>query len=434
MLSREENELLCRIGPDTLMGNTMRRYWIPALLSTEVTAGGDPKRVRLLGEDLVAFRDSDGRVGLLDENCPHRGASLALARAEGCGLRCLYHGWLIAADGTVLETPPEPEELGFREKVRAASYPVREAGGIVWTYMGPRGTEPPLTEFEFTTLPLEHVQILKVQAECNYAQVIEGVIDSAHSNYLHSDSIKPAKNQTSVYTENMTVDRPSNDGKPRIELKNTDYGFRYAAIRTPTVDPDVRKYVRVTLWIAPFYGMFPAPEGWGNMQAMVPVDDTHTMFYYFKYRYDTPISAEERLAHEKWSGFQPGVDVIDADFHHRQTRDNNWMQDRERMQRGETWTGIAGVNMEDIAVEESMGPIFDRTKEHLGTSDIAVIRMRRLLIDSARALAEHGEPPVGVRRPVDYRRLRAEEGMLPLAAPWEPELSAYEDDAAALSS
>ena len=430
MLSREENELLCRIGPETPMGKTMRRYWIPALLSTEVVAGGDPKRVRLLGEDLVAFRDAEGTVGLLDQNCPHRGASLALARAEGCGLRCLYHGWLIAADGAVLETPPEPEELGFKEKVRAASYPVREAGGMVWAYMGPRGTEPPLTEFEFTTLPLDHVQIMKVQAECNYAQVIEGVIDSAHSNYLHSDSIKPAKNETSVYNEAMVVDRPSNDGKPRIELKNTNYGFRYAAIRTPTVDPETRKYVRVTLWMAPFYGMFPAPKGWGNMQAMVPIDDTHTMFYYFKYRYDAPITAEERVQHEIWSGFRMGVDVIDAtDFRHVQKRENNWMQDRERMQRGETWTGIRGVNMEDIAVEESMGAIFDRSKEHLGTSDIAVIRMRRLLIDAARALDERGEPPIGVAHPVDYRRLRAEERMLPIDAPWEPELSAYEDEA-----
>jgi phthalate 4,5-dioxygenase len=430
MLSREENELLCRIGPETLMGKTMRRYWIPALLSTEVAAGGDPKRVRLLGEDLVAFRDAQGNVGLLDENCPHRGASLSLARAEGCGLRCLYHGWLIAADGTVLETPPEPEELGFREKVRAASYPVREAGGIVWAYLGPRGTEPPLTEFEFTTLPLEHVQIMKVQADCNYAQVIEGVIDSAHSNYLHSDSIKPAKNETSVYNEAMVVDRPSNDGKPRIELKNTNYGFRYAAIRKPTVDPENRKYVRVTLWLAPFYGMFPAPKGWGNMQAMVPVDDTHTMFYFFKYRYDAPITAEERVQHEIWSGFRMGVDVVDAiDFRHVQKRENNWMQDRARMQRGETWTGISGVNMEDIAVEESMGAIFDRTKEHLGTSDIAVIRMRRLLIDSARALAERGEPPVGVAQPVDYRRLRAEERMLSIDEPWEPVLSAYADEA-----
>lgn len=426
MLSHEENELLCRIGPDAPMGKLMRRYWIPALRSDELAPSSDPKRVRLLGEDLVAFRDRDGRIGLLDENCPHRGASLALARAEGCGLRCLYHGWLVAADGQVLETPPEPEEYGFKERVRALAYPVREAGGIVWAYLGPSGLEPPLPAFEFCSLPPENVLILKVRAECNYAQVIEGVIDSAHSNYLHADSIRPtASTSGSVYRSDLRVDRPSYDGKPRIEVENTAYGFRYAAIRKPAVDPETKKFVRVTLWIAPFYGMFPAPQGWGNMQAMVPIDDGSTMFYYFKYRYDSPIAADERKQHEKWSGFQPGVDVDPVTFEKRQSKANNWLQDRDRMRRGETHTGIAGVNMEDIAVEESMGPIFDRTKEHLGASDVAVIRMRRLLIDAARALVERGEPPVGLREPFAFERLRAEEAMLPLDKPWEPVLSVF---------
>jgi phthalate 4,5-dioxygenase oxygenase subunit len=251
---------------------------------------------------------------------------------------------------------------------------------------------------------------------------------------LHSDSIKPAKNETSTYAKNLVVDRPSNDGQPRIEVKSTKYGFRYAAVRKPTVDPDKRKFVRVTLWMAPFYGMFPAPAGWGNMQAMVPIDDTHTMFYYFKYRYETPISPEERKAHEAWSGFRMGIDIVDdREYRKVQMRENNWLQDRERMQAG-SWTGISGVNMEDLAVEESMGPIFDRTKEHLGTSDVAVIRMRRLMIDSARALAERGETPVGLREPVDLRRLRAEEAMLPLGESWEDKLSVYEDEDARVAT
>src|SRR5579885_2859666 len=155
MLTREENDLLTQTGPGTPTGELMRRYWLPILLSSELEADGEPKQVQLLSQRFVAFRDSSGRVGLLDENCPHRGASLSLARAEGCGLRCLYHGWLIAADGKVLETPPEPEELHFKEKVRALAYPVRESGGVVWTYMGPAGLEPPPAEFEFCTLPLD---------------------------------------------------------------------------------------------------------------------------------------------------------------------------------------------------------------------------------------------------------------------------------------
>ena len=425
MLTRDENELLCRVGPDRPMGRYMRRYWIPALMSDELVVGDKPRRVRLLGEHLVAFRDNDGRVGLLDENCPHRGASLAIGRHEGCGLRCLYHGWLVDATGTVLETPAEPDEYGFRRRVRATVYPTEEAGGIVWAYLGAAEQRPERQDFEFTTLPSANVLIMKVLVDCNYAQVIEGVIDSAHSSYLHRDSIKPAKGpDNSVYREHLLVDRPSNDGQPRIEVKNTSYGFRYAAIRKPTVDPEHKRFVRVTLWMAPFYGMFPAPVGWGNMQAMVPVDDEHTMFYYFKYRYDAPIETAEREQHATWSGFRLGVETKS------QTRENDWLQDRERMNTGASWSGISGVNIEDIAVEESMGPLFDRTKEHLGASDTAVIRMRRLLIDGARAL-ESGVTPIGLGADVPWSRLRAEEAMLGLDERWEPRLSVAGDEARA---
>jgi len=398
MLSREENELLCRIGAETPMGKLMRRYWMPALLGSELPAGGDPKRVRLLGEDLVAFRDAKGTVGLVDEYCPHRGASLALARVEECGLRCLYHGWVIAPDGRVLETPPEPEEMGFREKIRARSYPVRERGGMIWAYMGPPGLEPPLPNFPFCELPPEHVHVQKVKVDCNWAQVIEGVIDSAHTNYLHKDLLRPpAKDQDVSVYRGVNIARPSDDGQPRIECRNTNYGFRYAAIRKPTVDPDKNKYIRVTLWIAPFYSAFPAGKGWANIQGMLPIDDEHTMFHFWRYCFDRPMTQQERDDITALSGFKPGVDIVDLDTRQlRQTRANNWLQDREAMQNGTSHSGIAGANIQDIAVEESMGPIYDRSKEHLGTSDIAVIRMRRLLIDSARAHAERGETPIGL--------------------------------------
>lgn len=430
MLTHEENELLTRVGPGTPMGDVMRRYWIPALLSAELPRGGDPKRVRLLGENLVAFRDREGRVALLDENCPHRGASLAIARVEDCAVRCLYHGWLIGSDGAVRETPNEPEAYGFRDRVRARLYPTYEAGGFVWAYLGPASHEPQRPDFEFTHLPIEHVHTMKVRVDCNYAQVIEGVIDSSHSNFLHADSIKPTvTDEGSSYRPDLLVDRPSNDGRPKIDVKNTPYGFRYAAIRVPTKDPETRRFVRVTLWMAPFWGMFPAPRGWGNVQAMVPIDDTHTMFNYVKYRYDTPISPEERAAHEQWSGFVIGEDILDpVTYAKRWTRENDWLQDRERMRSGASWSGIRGVNVEDIAVEESMGPIFDRTKEHLGASDAAVIRMRRLLIESARALRDRGEPPIGLGAPVAWSKLRAEEAMVPLGSRWEPLLSAAGDE------
>ncbi len=428
MLSREENELLCRVGPQTPMGKMLRRYWMPAMLSSELQPGCDPKRVRLLGENLVAFRTANGTVGLVDENCPHRGASLALARVEECGLRCLYHGWVIAPDGRVLETPPEPEELGFREKVRALAYPVRERGGMIWAYLGAPGTEPPLPNFPFCELPPEHVHVMKVKVDCNWAQAIEGVIDSAHTNYLHKDLLRPAaKNEDVSVYRGVNIARPSDDGQPKIEVRNTNYGFRYAAIRKPTIDPDKNKYVRVTLFIAPFYSIFPAGTGWANIQGMLPVDDEHTMFHYWRYCFDRPMTQQEREDITDLSGFRIGRDVVDpATFQLRATRANNWTQDREAMRNGTSHTGITGANIQDIGVEESMGAIYDRSKEHLGTSDIAVIRMRRILIDAARALAERGETPVGLTPDVHLEELRAEEATIPLADPWAP-ISAYGD-------
>jgi phthalate 4,5-dioxygenase len=420
MLSREENELLCRVGPDAPMGKMLRRYWIPAVLGADLVADGAPRRVRVLGEDLVAFRDSAGRVGLLDENCPHRGASLVLARNEACGLRCLYHGWKLDVSGRVVETPPEPDELNFRDRVRALAYPTYEAGGFVWAYLGPAGNEPPHCDLEFTTLPLDHVLIMTAREECNFIQTIEGVIDSAHSNYLHSKAIKPATGMaTTVFAHNvLDLDRPSNDGAPIIEAQDTAYGFRYAAIRVPTHDADRSRYIRVTLFAAPFHAFIPAPDGWGFMQIFVPIDDEHTMFHFVRYRFDEPIDADARQRHLTWSGTRKGVDV-DDEYRKVRTKANAWGQDRAAMASGESFSGITGVNNEDFAVQESMGPLYDRRKEHLGTSDVAVIRMRRLMLDSVRRFTETGAPPLGLDRPIPYHRLRAEEKMIPLGAPWQ---------------
>jgi phthalate 4,5-dioxygenase oxygenase subunit len=420
MLSREENELLCRVGPDAPMGKMLRRYWIPAVLSADLTADGAPRRVRVLGEDLVAFRATDGAVGVLDENCPHRGASLVLARNEECGLRCLYHGWKIDVTGRVLETPPEPDELNFKDKVRAIAYPTYEAGGFVWTYMGPPGTEPPHPDFAFTHVPQSHVLIMTAREESNFVQCIEGVIDSAHSNYLHSKAIKPASGmQTTVFKDkhDVDLDRPSNDGAPRIEAQDTAYGFRYGAIRIPTLEAERNRYIRVTLFAAPFHAFIPAPEGWGFMQIFVPIDDEHTMFHFIRYAPE-PLDASVRQAHLTWSGTVKGVD-LDDEYRKIRTKENNWMQDREAMRRGESFSGITGVNNEDFTVQESMGALYDRRKEHLATSDVAVIRMRRLMLDSVRAFSERGEPPLGLREPFDYAKLHAEEKTIPIEVPWQ---------------
>jgi phthalate 4,5-dioxygenase oxygenase subunit len=419
MLTREENELLCRIGPDRPMGRMMRRYWLPAILSEELVPNGDPKRVRLLGENLVAWRDADGRAGLLDENCPHRGASLALARSEECGLRCLYHGWKIAVDGSVLETPPEPDEYDFRSRVRARAYEVHEAGGVVWAYMGPPGEAPPHLDFEFCALPESQRMWMKARIDCNWTQGIEGVLDNAHVAFLHADTIRPATGvATTVFDNRGRQDRPSNDLQPKMEAQNTAYGFRYASIRKPTIDPETQRYVRVTLFVAPFYGIFPAPAGWGNMQAFVPIDDEHTMLFFTRFKYDGPITEEERDRTYAVNGFRPGID-LGPDYTKLRNRDNQWLQDRAAMHAGRSTSGIAGVNTEDMAVQESMGAVYDRSKEHVGTTDLAVIRMRRLLIDAAKRFDTEGAPALGLAEPVPYARLRAEERIIGIDEPWE---------------
>jgi phthalate 4,5-dioxygenase oxygenase subunit len=402
LLTREENELLCRVGPQTPMGSMMRRYWLPALLSTELPArDGAPKRVRLLGEDLVAFRDTNGSVGILDEHCPHRGASLVLARNEGCALTCIYHGWKIAADGTILETPAEPQDSDFSSRIKALAYPACERGGVIWTYLGPPGSEPQFPNWEWTSLPSEQVAIVKMPEECNWAQALEGVIDSSHTGYLHA---------TDTGHHRAAVVR---DRRPRLEAEDTPYGFWYAAIRKPAEDRDQSRYIRTTHFVAPFYGVIPGPPGWGHMQAFVPIDDERTAFYYFQWRFEGTADQSAALTQ---AGAVPGVDLDEQGVKIRD-RDNNWLQDRQAMDRG-SYCGISGVQNQDMAVQESMGPIFDRTREHLGTSDVAVIRFRRLMLDGVRKFVA-GEPPVGLAGDLPYHLFRGGEATIPVGERWQ---------------
>ena len=231
MLSTEDNELLCRVEGDAPMGRLMRRHWIPACLSEEVALrDGPPVRVRLLGEDLVAFRDTEGRIGVLDEHCPHRRASLALGRNEECGLRCLYHGWKVDVEGNVLEMASEPAESGFAHKVKHKAYPAREAGGFVWTYMGPAEAMPEFEPPAFAPTGETQVSIVKMHVACNWAQVLEGQIDSAHSSSLHSSDMRPARVDGAKAADTHWL-RPSTDKAPRLKAERTGYGFHYAAIR-----------------------------------------------------------------------------------------------------------------------------------------------------------------------------------------------------------
>jgi phthalate 4,5-dioxygenase oxygenase subunit len=262
------------------------------------------------------------------------------------------------------------------------------------------------------------VHTVRVLEHENWAQGLEGVIDSSHTNLLHRHGVRPsAEVTTTVQQTGGFARRPSNDTRPRMESQDTPYGFRYAAIRKPIVEADTQKYVRVSLFIAPIYAMFPPPKGWVWLQAFAPIDDTHTMFYFFQVS-ETAISDEERASLLENARLRPGID-LDDEHRLQGNRENNWLQDRAAMRRGDSHTGIIGVSREDIAVQESMGPILDRTKERLGVSDTAVIRFRRMMLDSVKRFTEEDALPIGLTDPIPYADLRAEEQMLPLDAPWQ---------------
>jgi phenylpropionate dioxygenase-like ring-hydroxylating dioxygenase large terminal subunit len=359
------------------MGELIRRYWFPALLSSEIAApDGAPVRIRLLGEDLVAFRDTAGRVGLLEEQCPHRRASLALGINDKGGLRCIYHGWKFAVDGRCLEIPTEPAGSRKLERPGALSYPTHEAGGVVWAYMGPRAVEPAFPQFEWLTMPETHSVPFKIMAECNYAQLMEGTVDSAHAGVLHREQPwdAPAKYD---HERDLT---------PKIEVELTPYGLRYAGVRKHR---DGGQHIRVTQVVLPFTTLIP-PPGAGPTKdrrmanVFVPRDDESTWHFQWFFDVSQPIDVAYRI--------EEGGYWMDAHFRKRLNKNNWYGQDREVMKTG-MMSGIAGVVTQDHAVSETQGKILDRTREHLGASDAAVVAWRRQIIRAARALAEHDERP-----------------------------------------
>jgi len=420
MLSREDNELLCRVEGDAPMGRLMRTHWIPACLSEEVAErDGAPVRVRLLGEDLVAFRDSQGRLGILDEHCPHRRASLALGRNEECGLRCLYHGWKVDVEGNVVDRPTEPRETSAVKPVKHLSYPCREAGGFVWVWMGPpeamRDFEPPA----WAPSPEVKASVVKIHVGCNWAQVLEGAIDSAHSSSLHSTDMLPAEVEGAGATDEEWL-RPSTDKAPRLQVERTAFGFRYVAIRRPIADADTHDYLRITLFVAPFTVLIPPNDRYNLSILNIPLDDTNTMFYFIAW--SDPDNGREGIEQEAWRKFcaaRVGVD-LDSSFRRIRTRENNYLQDRAAMHGG-SYTGIEGIPNQDIAMWETMGPIADRSRERLGASDVAIVQFRRIMVDAARRLAGDG-PDIATSatspRRVPQVKLRSFEGVVPKTTNW----------------
>jgi phthalate 4,5-dioxygenase len=414
MLTHEENETLCRVGPKAKMGQVMRRYWHP-IATTEQLPHPDcaPLRVSLLGERLAAFRDSAGKIGVLNELCMHRGASLALGRVENGGIRCLYHGWKFGADGTIQETPNHSDSR-IRERLKAPCYPVREEGGLIWAYIGDKKKIQPFRRFSFMDAAPENRMVLRVNVDCNYLQLWEGGADSSHVGILHSNVARPGWMDQN-FIRGADADNPANlaldDNAPSLEVEDTDFGFQYAALRSGAGadgKPEV-KNIRVVPLIMPYARIIPAPSFFFHVFE-VPDSDVRTSTFLVIHGY-TPVKRDNIIK-------LLGLD--DPRYWNPQTGDftATWIdrfgQDRAAMARD--WGGLGGVEKEDAIMSLSMGPIFDRTQEHLVAADQAVVRLRRRLLDCVK-LVEDGKEPLGATM-ADLTNVSCTSDA-PLNAPWQ---------------
>ena len=409
MMNPADNELLTRIGPGTAMGAMLREYWVPACRSAKLEADGAPERIRLFGETFVAFRVTDGRVGFMQEACPHRCASLALARNEDNGLRCIFHGWKFSVEGRCVDAPTEPraQRERFAASVPVRSHPTHEAGGLVWVYMGEKAVPPRFPDYEFTRLPDTQVQPYRGIIRTNWLQGLEALLDSAHVGFLHSANLSSTigRNYFKAESDYMLA-----DGAPAFEFDERPYGFREGAIRE---EGATRSYARVREVSLPFFSFIPsAPKGPRIVCCSIPIDDVTTAQWYIAYDTDAPMVRSLMSAFGTWS---ESPDHFNADMG---DAANLWHQDRQAMKDGH-WSGILdrGNAYEDFAVQESMGPIVDRSKEYLGTCDRVIYRARQLLLDAVKRHRDTGELSFAGEE-VDYAGIRAVSFAYPREADW----------------
>jgi phenylpropionate dioxygenase-like ring-hydroxylating dioxygenase large terminal subunit len=411
LLKPEDNERLVRVGPGTPGGEMLRRYWQAALLSSELPEPDGPQvRVRLLGEDLIAFRTGKGEVGLVDAFCPHRRAPLFFGRNEDCGIRCAYHGWKFDKDGNCVDMPSEPEGTPLQQKVKIKAYPTVERGGVVWAYMGPKEQRPPPPNFEWLRAPETHRHVSKTFEHCNYLQAMEGGLDTAHSSFAHNNRIGDSN------------ELRNRDRRPRIEVEPTDYGYWYSSTRS--AGPE-KNYVRVYHFVMPNQQVRGAYRAVGGDRAdvpkqdghlWVPIDDENTYVYNWACGYDAsvPLTEEFMARMETFTG-RGADDLIPGTFKLKRNPSNDYLIDRQ-LQKTSTFTGITGLNTQDFALQEGMGPIVDRSKEFLGSSDRAIVVMRRMLLEAI-ATVERGDSPRGLD-PAASACVRAHDDLVPVGASW----------------
>jgi phthalate 4,5-dioxygenase len=416
MLSKEDNETMCRVGAGTPMGTAFRRFWVPALLSEELPHPDcDPRRVQLLGEDFVAFRDSDGKVGLLDEYCCHRGASLALGRVEERGLRCIYHGWKFAVDGTVLDTP-NVDNPRFKERFKAKAYPVREAGGLVWVYLGPPAQMPEFPKWQCFDVPQANRLPVYAVISCNFVQVMEGLVDSSHLSVLHTSPLKTTGGSELDFAKKTS--HMQFNAAPRIEAEDTDFGFHYVAMRPLSDDPQDGVMARVAAFVPPCFILNPNGD---LFFAVVPMNDHRTLFFHVWWDAEKKFAEEPLRSRQlEFVGLDPaaldayGLSLKTCDTAQAASRANNFLQDREAQRRGH-FTGLPSFTQEDAAVSMSAGPIRDRSKELLSTADVALPRLYRALLTCARQ-ASAGQDPLALH--ADTAHIVGASGPLAPGAHW----------------
>jgi phenylpropionate dioxygenase-like ring-hydroxylating dioxygenase large terminal subunit len=384
MLSATDNEYLSQIGKGTPMGNYLRRYWHPFLESSQLPEpDGDVLEVTLLGERLIVFRGTDERVGLLGWNCPHRSTPLYYARNEENGLRCIYHGWKFDVTGQCVDMPSEPAASNFKDKVRTLAYPVEERGGVLWAYLGPPELKPAMPEIEWTTLPESRRVMAHFTLHCNWVQTLEGDVDSSHVGFLHRTNARSSAGGDTKYVEF--------DNTPKWTIEQTDYGMALAARRdTPKGD---KYYWRINQWFLPYYTLVASDIARTKIHShiWVPVDDTHTEVWCVEYTtQDRDLTAQERW--QLTNGPSAHIPSFDLATHTLTSNESNHYLFDRKMQKAFSFSGIPGIREQDAAVTEGMGAIVDRTVEHLGTSDTAIITLRRRLLTEARAFEDGVEP------------------------------------------
>jgi phthalate 4,5-dioxygenase oxygenase subunit len=403
MLTEEENHRLTLTGPGTPMGNLFRQYWHPVLLSRELTSGGAPKRVRILGEDYLAFRDGTGRAGVIEPRCSHRGAGLFFGRNEHQGLRCAYHGWQFDVQGRCIDIPTVPDNVAENLKPKAAlkNLTVKESCDMVWVHFGePQNTVPHL---DFENLAPNHYFVSKKLQQCNWAQAVEGGIDTAHFSYLHANiedgervGLMPSQG-TNEPPESGRYRWMIEDTTPQFTVLDHEVGLVMCAARKADND---QRYWRITQFMMPNHSMapnsFPGDNHVGN--TWVPIDDHSCWIFCYVYNPERPLSERERVAYAKGLGV---FAEVDEDFVPIRRRENDYLIDREAQQTI-NFTGITGISEQDAAIADSQGLIADRTRELLGQTDLGLVKFRKLMFGAMDAL-ESGAKPRGVDNPEAYR-------------------------------